>query len=109
MTRLLFLVLIILSPPAFAVDVSTSQVDMLPKALTDIKVHTGKFGKPSAGDVIELSVRAPLGEESAAPAQAEKLKDQPIEWGNGRLLWWKPADSNGVISLGAHDLHSRII
>jgi hypothetical protein len=85
------------SPPP-APDVSSG----LPKVSAEAKVVTGKFGKPSAGDIILLSVKVtPEQGEGAEIASAEKLKQEPVEWGEGRILWWKPFDAaTGAIVVG---------
>lgn len=86
---------------AIAMDVSTSQVEALPKAPTEIQVHTGKFGKPTVGDVIELTIKPPTEDLAAEPAIAEKLKAEPVEWGAGRIIWWKASEpQSGEIKLG---------
>lgn len=86
---------------ALAIDVSTSAIEALPKVPTEVQVHTGKFGKPTVGDVIELTIKPPTEDLSAEPAIAEKLKTEPVEWGDGRLIWWKASDAQtGEIKVG---------
>jgi hypothetical protein len=70
----------------------------LPQVPTTIKIQTGKFGTPSVGDIIELTV-TPDGDLSnnAEPAMAEQLKAAPVEHGDSRILWWKRGNGNAII------------
>lgn len=82
------------------VDVSTSEIDRLPKAPTDLQV-VGKVAKPTAGDIVELTIRPPTEDSTAQPAMVEELKNEPYKWGDGRILWWKAADpETGDIKVG---------
>lgn len=71
---------------------------------TEISVRVGKsgHGKASAGDVVVLTVKpgAELG-QGATPIESAKLEKGPVEWGDGRILWWKPFDEKtGAITIG---------
>jgi hypothetical protein len=56
-----------------------------------VSVKAGTSGKPTAGDLIELTVKVPASPElrAAVPSLADKLKEGPVEWGEGRILSWK--------------------
>ncbi len=78
----------------------------VPIAPTDIafrKTKASQEGKLTAGDVILLTVKptAELG-ENATPAEiAAKIEQGPVEWGDARILWWRPYDAKtGTLTLG---------
>lgn len=92
---------ILLPLAAFGAEVTPAQIEALPKAPTEMKVLTGPAGKPTVGDIVELTITPPTEDASAEPADAEKLKTEPVKWGEGRILWWKPADpQTGAIKVG---------
>ncbi|MBI3542251.1 MAG: hypothetical protein HY075_03115 [Deltaproteobacteria bacterium] len=77
----------------------------LPKVPTEIGVRLGKAtktGKPTAGDLVLLTIKPPADQgEGAAPKDSAKLDAGPIDWGEGRLLWWKTFDAKtGAIQVG---------
>lgn len=86
------------APAQAASGASASLTDQvspaLPKAPTSLQIRTGKSGKATAGDIIILTVKPPAGQgEGAEIFVAQKLKEEPVEWGEGRILWWTPYDA----------------
>lgn len=83
----------------------------LPLAPTEVLVHPGRLsagsdakGKPTAGDLVEMRITPPAGLGDGAKPQGaigEQLQAGPVEWGNGRILWWRPLDAqSGTIVVG---------
>ncbi len=71
--------------------------EKLPQAITEL--HAPE--KPTAGDVVELTVTPFPDAKEATLAMADSLKQGPVELGKGRILWWKPFDpEKGTIVLG---------
>lgn len=92
--RFIEVILIVLATVAYAAE--------LPLVQTEIQIKALKGGKPTAGDIVELKIQpSPETISGVEPEMAEKLKEGPVEWGAGRILWWKPADpSTGTIVVG---------
>ncbi|MBI2607101.1 MAG: hypothetical protein HYW49_13585 [Deltaproteobacteria bacterium] len=83
----------------------TGERPAAPRASTTLKIQTigtaKEGGNPTAGDVVALEVIPPSDAQSASPAFAGELEKAPVEWGSGRVLWWKPYDAaTGKILVG---------
>lgn len=82
----------------------------VPVVSTEVIVHPSKVAtaegdtKPSAGDLIEIKITPPaeLADGAVPTSLVEKFQQGPVEWNDGRLLWWRPYDSKtGAIIVGA--------
>ena len=77
-------------------------VPIAPTEVSFRKTKASQDGKLTAGDVILVSVKptAELGENALPSEIAAKIEQGPVEWGDGRVLWWTPFDTKtGTITI----------
>ncbi len=71
----------------------------IPHAMSALEVENGK--KLTAGDLVILEVTPFNQSQDAVPEIIQKDLKTPVDWGEGKLLWFKPFDaSTGKIKLG---------